>query len=259
MLRFAFASAAFVLIPTTASAQEIHIVHCYNGQCPSGAPVTNDLVVREIYALSNNDDRKFADWVAYRVTRETIGTSADLNRGWQTDTFLAEEETVEAGNGAADDYQGAYTAHDYHRGHQAPLAAFAGTGFWRTTNIYSNITPQKGPLNGGAWMRLETAVRDAAYAERELWVVTGPLYERDMPPLDNAGEPHVVPSGYWKVILNEHGDATAFIMDQELPSSAEHCDQRTSLAEVERRSGLSLFPSATVQSGAFDQHLGCRP
>jgi len=46
-----------------ASAQEIHAPHCLLG-CPLGGPVSNDLIVREIYALSSNDQTKFADWVA---------------------------------------------------------------------------------------------------------------------------------------------------------------------------------------------------
>ena len=35
---------------------------------PTGAPTSNDLIIRDTYALSNNDARKFADWVAYRLT-----------------------------------------------------------------------------------------------------------------------------------------------------------------------------------------------
>ena len=76
-------------------AQEIHIAHCMAGGCPAGAPAKNDLVVREIYALSNNGDRKFADWVAYGVTRETIGRSDSLDREWKNDDLLEPGETLE--------------------------------------------------------------------------------------------------------------------------------------------------------------------
>ena len=74
---------ALVCLPGIALAQNLHIVHCLAG-CPTGTPDTNDLVVREIYALSNNQETRFADWVAYRVTRETIGTSDSLDRAWGT-------------------------------------------------------------------------------------------------------------------------------------------------------------------------------
>ncbi|SDM48787.1 endonuclease G [Maricaulis salignorans] len=241
-----------------AGGQDIHIVHCYRGACPAGTPVSNDLVVREIYALSANDDTKLADWVAYRVTRETMGSSADLNRNWRTDEFLAEDETLEAGRGARDDYQGANRAHGYDRGHQAPLASFAGTPFWRSTNIYSNITPQSAALNQGAWVALETAVRDLAWAQRELYVLTGPLYERDMPGLDNAGEPHRVPSAYWKLVIDAAGNSTGFLFDQETPRDADYCDHRSTLAEIERRSGLVLVGEGLSRAGGdLGAALGC--
>jgi endonuclease G len=256
-LRIPITVTACAVISASASAQEIHIVHCFEGSCPTGAPATNDLVVREIFALSSNDDTKFADWVAYRVTSETIGTSADLNRGWETDDFLDEDETLEAGSGARDDYHGSNAAHGYDRGHHAPLASFAGTVFWRSTNTYSNITPQQADLNQGAWVALESAVRDLAYEQREVWVVTGPLYERPMPELANAGEAHQVPSGYWKVIVNRSGDAAAFVFDQETPRDADFCDHRETLEHIENQSGLVLFPSGDTEIGSLDASLGC--
>ena len=164
---------ALGFLSVIASAQEIHIVHCLAG-CPTGTPETNDLVVREIYALSNNEVTKFADWVAYRVTSETIGTSDSLLRNWQNDELLDEDDTLED-----DDYNGASRALGTDRGHQAPQASFAGTHFWRVTNILSNITPQKAALNQGPWRRLEEAVRDAAYAAGEVYIVTGPVFDSD--------------------------------------------------------------------------------
>ena len=170
-MKWAFGLAfALSLGLASASAQEIHIVHCLKG-CPIDAPATNDLVVHEIFALSSNDDRKFADWVAYRVTTETIGSSASLNRTWKPDPALDDAETLEPG-----DYKGANQTHGYDRGHQAPLASFAGTVFWRSTNYLSNITPQKKGLNQQSWKHLESAVRHAVTHEKgkKLYVVTGP-------------------------------------------------------------------------------------
>jgi len=257
-MRHYLIAASLLCLTSASTAQEIHIVHCYAGACPTGTPDSNDLVVREIYALSNNDATKLADWVAYMVTSETIGTSASLNRSWATDGYLDEEETLEAGSGSRDDYQGANRAHGYDRGHQAPLASFAGTTQWRVTNIYSNITPQRADLNQGAWVDLESAVRDLAYAKRRVWVLTGPVYERDMPELENAGEDHAVPSGYWKVIIDGNGNATSFFFDQETPRDANYCDHITTMTEIEAKTGLTLFPSdATFGSNDLNAALGC--
>jgi endonuclease G len=79
-----------VAVAAQAKAQEIHSDHCLYG-CPAGAPVTNDLIVREIYVLSSNDTTKFADWTAYRVTEDTIGPTQ--SRNFKKDPLLAGHET----------------------------------------------------------------------------------------------------------------------------------------------------------------------
>lgn len=247
---------ALALAVSTARAEsEIHIVHCLQG-CPTGAPETNDLVIRQIYALSSNDETKFADWVAYLVTRETIGTSESLNRNWKKDPALEDEETLEP---SPDDYKGANKAIKIDRGHFAPLASFAGTVFWRDTNYLSNISPQRSDLNQGSWLDLESAERELAWNKGDVWVLTGPLYEIDEDPLPNADEPHKVPSGYWKVVSLEGGKMAGFVFDQELPRDANFCDQAKPLSEIERRSGLDLFPQAPASWGSEElgSDLGC--
>lgn len=214
------------------------------------------MVVREIYALSNNAETKFADWVAYQVTRETIGTSDSLDRKWQRDELLAADETLEG-----DDYRGAFRALNTDRGHQAPLASFAGTHFWRVTNILSNITPQKSALNQGPWLRLETAVRDAAYRLRAVYVVTGPIFDpdEDSMQLPGADEPHSVPTGYFKVVADRSGRLTAFLFDQDVPKDMDHCEAIVSVQAVETASGLDLFPREPKwPNGSLAPQLGCQ-
>jgi endonuclease G, mitochondrial len=246
--------AAALAAPAVATADdaEIHTYHCLHG-CPMGAAETNDLVVRPIYTLSSNDLTKFSDWVAYRVTRETIGSGAD--RRWQKDPWLADDETL-----APADYTGASAALDVDRGHQAPLAALAGLGA-DDTNILSNITPQRKGLNQSSWMFLEGEERKLAQAGKTVYVVTGPLYEREMRPLPQTRKEHRVPSGYWKVIAVEDGRTTrisSFIFEQETPRGAKYCDMRKPLDDVESRAKLRLFPRLQRRSfGSLDRDIGC--
>jgi len=72
----------------------------------------------------------------------------------------------------------------------------------------------------------------------------GPLYERDMPPLPECDEPHVVPSGYWKIVCTEESgsvNVAAFIFDQETPRKDEVIKHMVTVDEVELRSGLDFF------------------
>ena len=234
-----FLALPFIVIVTfPVVAQEIHSSHCLYG-CPSGAPASNDLIIREIYILSSNDLTKFADWAAYRVTKKTIGPTQ--TRTWKPDPLLAENETLEP-----DDYKEANATLKTDRGHQVPLASFTGTPNWKATNYLSNITPQKSDLNQGAWVRLESAVRNLAKKPtvEAAYVMTGPLYEKVMPAMPRADEPHMVPSGYWKVVAVKDGNrikVAAFVFDQDTPRGADYCDQVTTVDAVEQRNGLNFF------------------
>lgn len=247
------AAAAALALSAASSAPdgELHSFHCLFG-CPSGAPATNDTVVREIYTLSSNDMTKVADWVAYRITPASIGASE--GRIWQSDPWLSIDETL-----TPRDYEGAASALHIDRGHQAPLASFSGTQFADDTNILSNITPQSSALNQGAWVRLEDQERRlAARLNAAVYVYTGPLFERLMRPLPNSSRVHRVPSGYWKVVAMADGRMSAFIFDQITPRRANHCDSRAPLSEVELRARLDIFPMAGERAfGSLDAEMGC--
>ena len=244
------------LLPLLATAQNIRIVHCVNGECPSGAGVDDTLVVRELFAFSNSAESKFSEWVAYRVTRATIETSDDLDRDWQSDDLLDEQDTLEPA-----DYTGAFSEIGVDRGHQAPLASFAGTVFWRSTNYLSNITPQKSGLNRGPWVDLESAVREAVYDVGDLYIVTGPLYDstEEQLQLPNTSKTHLVPTGYFKVIADQFGKVTSFLFDQDdTRATNPYCDAITNLQEIENLSGYTIFPNLNVNTNSnLDSILGC--
>jgi len=119
-------------------------------------------------------------------------------------------------------------------------------------DYYSNIIPQRSAMNQGPWGRMEDAVRALVLRRAVLppdrapvWVVTGPLYERDMPRLPNADEPHTVPSALWQIVaVQETGGgvtAVAFLFDQDTPRADLPLAHVVAIDEVERRSGLDLF------------------
>ena len=234
--------------PLAASAQpagpppEIHCKHFIHGY-PLGAPATNDLIIRDLYVLSSNDQRKFADWVCYFLTPHEVDGDLDLERKWRTDPWLAEDETLEATPDNKDDYKGAY-AQGYDRGHQAPLASFKGSRFASQVNYYSNITPQRSDMNQGPWKDLEEKVRGLVRKHHRVWVMTGPLYEAQVPGLPNCDEPHTVPSGYWKIVVADD-DGTlkyaAFIMGQDTPRDTNFADHVVTIRQIENRSGLDFL------------------
>lgn len=247
----AFVGAAIATQSKAHDVAELHTFHCLHG-CPAGSPNTDDIVVREIYTLASNDITKVADWVAYRITPETIGPSGA--RAWAADPWLAPEETLEPA-----DYEDAPEALSIDRGHQAPLAAFSGTAFKADTNILSNITPQGSALNQAPWQRLEARETDLAKRENiAVYVITGPLFERMMAPLPKADERHRIPSAYWKVVATSNGRVAAFVMDTAELRNLDFCTKKVTLDEVELRAKLQLFPRIAVrQFTDLAPALGC--
>ncbi|EKE78006.1 DNA/RNA non-specific endonuclease [Gallaecimonas xiamenensis] len=242
------------------AAQAVTSPNCLYG-CPDGSPTSNFVVYRDIYTLSNNRTTKFADWVAYQVTRSTID-GPSRSRTWKADPELYATYTLEPA-----DYTDANAVLGTDRGHQAPLASFSNTSSWADTNYLSNITPQSANLNQGPWVKLENAVRALVRAQGDTYVFTGPLYEYYWGTLPKADESHTIPSGYWKVVIRNTSPikASAFIMEQDSPRSASHCGYETTIDEVERRAGINLLPqlSSSSQSsleasyGGLRSALGC--
>lgn len=234
-----------VLIISPASA-DILSVHCPIS-CPSN-PEGNDLVFTHTYALSNNPITKFAGWVAYEVNVTNFGTSPARN--WASDPLLDESETLEKG-----DYKGASKALKVDRGHQAPLASFAGSRYWYELNYLSNISPQRSQLNQGAWKALEVAVRDAVSYRDSLWVVTGTIYTEQTKALPGADESHAIPSGYFKVVYDLKGNSAAFVMGQDTLKGTDLCTRKVSVDDVNEMVAFKL--PELVDSRAMYEKLGC--
>lgn len=220
---------------------EIHCKHFFYGY-PTGTPDTNDMIIRDIYALSSNDETKLADWVAYRLDTQTVFGNAKTTRIWKADPWLDEDETLEP-----DDYKYAHKVLKVDRGHQAPLASFKGTDDWAETNYLSNITPQKSNLNQGPWAKIENKERNLVKKGNIVYVMTGSLFEREMDSLPQANEPHKIPSGYWKIILIQPTSSynsiksASFIFDQETLKTDKIIDHLCTIDEIETRSGLNFL------------------
>lgn len=252
VVRFILILNLVVFLPSLAFAQNakanprIYCKHFLFGY-PAGAPESNVMIIRDLYALSLNGQTKFADWVCYYLTpHETSGT-LDLERKWRNDPWVGKDEALQAS--PKDDYRGAGKQH-YDRGHMAPLASFRGSRFASQVNFYSNIEPQRSALNEGPWKNLEDKVRDLVRRYGRVWVMSGPLYERDMPPLRQAHRPHKVPSAFWMIIAVAGKEnptnirdlhVAAFLMDQETPRTSGLRDHLVTVDEVEKRSKLDFF------------------
>jgi len=220
---------------------EIHCKHFFYGY-PTGTPRTNDLIIRDIYALSSNDKTKFADWVAYRLDKETVSGKVKVEREWKSDPWLSNDETLKPS-----DYKNTSAVLNMDRGHLAPLASFTGTKYSADTNYLSNIAPQSADLNQVTWQILEQKIENIAISGEIVYVITGPMYERKMLSLPYTSKAHKIPSGFWKIIFVPKYDnidsfkVASFIFDQNTPKTDNVIDHLCTINEIESRTGLDFL------------------
>lgn len=242
-----------LLAVQTASGETVRFVHCLGG-CPVGAPASNQMIARSLYTLSYNLENRVADWVAYIVTPGSIGVATNLSRQPLHDPYVA-------GTLAPEDFSSAEEGERLVLNYLAPLVSFAGTPFWLEVNYLTNMVPRSSELNRGSWYGLEWAVRNLANRSEGVYVITGPIYDADFAASDltlDTDSPHRIPTGFYKVIVDSEGYAGAFTFPQDLPFHIHHCDRLTSIEEVERLSGLDLFPELPqLPLGDLSERLGC--
>ena len=237
------------------------IDHCAVG-CPVGG--SGKTVTRKTYTLNNNSQTKFANWVAYKITKDSLGSNC--TRTWRVDPLLHPNDTL-----TPKDYIGANKKLQVDRGHQAPLASLCGLEGHESLNYLSNITPQNSALNQGPWERLEDQERRLIKRNdvTAVYSLTGTLYEKFIGKLPNTRKKHTIPSGYWKVIfINDSPTVNhyaAFVFPQEASNNEDFCSYQTTIAAIEARTGLNIWSSLSreIQTyikpipGMLPRLMGC--
>jgi len=159
-----------------------------------GVPGRADAVIeREGYALGYSRKYGQALWVIYRMTREEV-----LAKSARRENDFREDYAVPTGRTSPEDYAGT----GYDRGHLAPAADMAFSHWTLSESFYmSNMSPQKPAFNRGVWRRLEEQIRQFAADERDIYVVTGPIFSADETLTVIAGR-IAVPTHYYKVVYD---------------------------------------------------------
>lgn len=231
-------------------AQEYRVTHCLMG-CPQGVAEGNHLVLRPIYALSYNTQTKSADWVAYRVTSQTVGIASSLSRRPVADNYVG--DTLTDADFSTAEELGMVLAQ------YAPLVSFAGTPYWNDVNYLTNAVARSSNLSRGAWNGLDWAVRNLVNRESEVYVITGPIYEPETEavtlPVDTS---HRIPDGFYKIIVTAAGEMAAFRFEQDTSVGIHHCNLRSTIENLEMETGLEFFPDRNRPlTDSLYSSLGC--
>lgn len=212
-------------IPLCVHTSDSHEVHEYAG-----------------FTLCYREKYEQAEWVAYEINTEEL-----VKATGRTDDFRPDPK-ISTGSASLADYKGS----GYDRGHLAPAADLAYSTETMSESFYmSNMSPQTGGLNRGVWKDLEAQVREWTEQFGSVYVVSGPILEKDSYPTIGPNEV-AVPEYYYKVLFAPEGkdgkpQMIGFLMPNEKLKD-DFLAFAVPVDEIESRTGLDFFHSLDESS-----------
>lgn len=202
-------------------------------------PMTWFRVLRnDAFMLGYSDLRGNPLWVVYNI-HPVAADAAHYKRpqrfseDWRTINRVSHDDYLKSG---------------YDRGHMAPNYAISrlyGKQAQLDTFLMSNITPQRPKLNQKLWQRLEQAEIDYfTRLGKEVWVITGPVFDGDTERLKNAWNVEA-PDAFYKIYALPNASGTpkvlAFLMPQNVKGYEPLDRFVTTVDHIEALTGLDFF------------------
>lgn len=175
-------------------------------------------------------------WAAEHLTAERVHAARRIPRDseFHADPNLPDEERAELAD---------YARSGYDRGHLAPSGDMPTPEAQQESFTLANMTPQAPELNRVLWEGVESAVRTLATRRRDLYVVTGPIFQGER--LQALRNRVVVPTHLFKAVLDRRrGRAGAYVAtNTEVPEW-----RAVSMAELAGLTGMDVFPALTPRA-----------
>lgn len=188
------------------------------------------------YTLKYNEKFEQPEWVAYELTKEEVYSTEAV----RTNKFIS-DPGIPTGSATSADYEHS----GYDRGHLAPAADMKfSTEAMRSCFYYSNMSPQKPAFNRGIWASLEAMVRNWAVENEAIYIVTGPILDKETYPTIGPNEV-AVPEFFYKVILDYREPeikAIGFIL-RNAADKQEILESACTIDHVEALTGIDFFPA----------------
>jgi endonuclease G, mitochondrial len=197
---------------------------------PTQAERARELCFRS-YAVLHSGVSRTALAAAEHLTRERVQAA----RGLERENAFHEEERLppEARAHLAD-----YARSGLDRGHMAPSGDMPTPEAQAESFSLANMVPQDPGSNRCLWEGIESAVRDLAMREGEVFVLTGPIFRGQT--LRQLNGRVLVPTDLFKAVyVPSRGEAAAYVTP-----NAPGLDWRAvPLSELGELAGLNVFPA----------------
>ncbi len=184
----------------------------------------------EAFALMHSGVSRTPLWVAEKLTRESLIRARSVQR---EDNFHAEETLPPEDRAELHDY----ARSGFDRGHMAPAADMPSLTAQHESFSLANIVPQQRQNNQILWAAIEGATRHMTNLRGELYVMTGPIFEGEK--IERINGRVFIPTHIYKAVYDPaKKEGAAWIS----PNTAENIYEVVSIAELEKRININLFP-----------------
>lgn len=195
-----------------------------------------EIVHHTFYTLSYSEENEQSEWVFYKLTSDML-----LGTQQRTEDFRS-DPLVKTGSAQLIDYSGS----GYDRGHLCPAADMTISFTSMSESFYlSNISPQVDSFNRGIWEKLESATRNFARTEKEIYIVTGPVFKNNK---GTIGTNNVtIPGFFFKVIYAPlNNKMIGFILPNE--KGTKNIEKyAVTVDSVENITNLNIFPELSLE------------
>ena len=230
-----------VIVTNAEDAQRIYLALGNPSNATQNASnADNYLMVNNAYALSYNNSRGTANWVAWRIAETDFG-AAERQNDFRPDPNLPKNFTRIT---PAD-----YTGSGFDRGHLCPSADRSSSPEANSATFFmTNMVPQTPDLNRNVWNDFESYSRDLVKRGKvDLYVVAGVYGEKG-----KLKKKVTVPTNCWKVIvavpqgagfetINENTHVIAVDMPNATLGKTDWRKFRTTVRAIEQRANINLL------------------
>ncbi len=185
----------------------------------------------EEFAVMHSGIARTPLWSAQHLTEERIAEARKIKR---RNTFHEEKRLPKAERAELSDY----SRSGFDRGHLSPAADMSSNQSQYESFSLANIVPQDPHNNQNLWVALEGITRGFTRSGGEAYVISGPMFEGDR--LQRLKGRVLIPTHMFKAIyLPQRRQASAYIT----PNAPGTEYEIVSIAELEKRLGINLFPA----------------
>ncbi|NLM00159.1 MAG: DNA/RNA non-specific endonuclease [Treponema sp.] len=192
------------------------------------------------FSLCYREKYEQAEWVAYKLTRDDLVKKVNRSRKFIQDYNISTDSAT------TDDYRDS----GYDRGHLVPAGDMVRSFVTMKDSFrMSNVSPQHPKLNQGLWVKAEEHVRNWAHWYGTVYVITGPILEKEPDEYERIGyNKVVVPEYFYKIMLapklkngKQIGWNSFAIIMENRNLGGKLKDYEVSIDEIEMRTGLDFF------------------